>query len=316
MNKSALLRKQFLVMDSIDFTDSSSRTPSLDNELLSAFVAVVDNNGFTAAANQLHKTQSTISLRIRTLEERLGTRLLQRTSRQLTLTQDGETFLVYARRLLQLQREALSVLGHGDHDGVIRFGLPENYAEAWLPALLGRFAELHPRIRPYIHCRMSSELIESLEAGELDLVLTIQHKSQRHGVSMGHEEVVWAAHRDYCVDPNAPLALALFPDHCPYRERALEALARMGRQWSLEYTTQSPTGLRVAVNQGKAVTVTDRRAMPENWRILGEADGFPALPPAELTVRQSPSFQHPAGDTLIDLLREQLLSDNNLHDAS
>jgi len=307
MANNASFGKRILPMYSIDTANSSSYAPSLDNNLLSAFVAVVDNRGFTAAAGQLHKTQSTISLRIRTLEERLGTRLLQRTSRQLVLTQDGETFLVYARRLLQLQREALSVLGHGDRDGVIRFGLPENYAEAWLPELLARFAECHPRIRPHIHCRMSSELIEALEAGELDLVLTVHHDSQPHGVSMGREEVVWAAHCDYRVAPNVPLALALFPDHCPYRRRALDALTRLGRQWSLGYTTQSPTGLRIAVDQGSAVTVTDRRALPENWRILGEAEGFPALPPAELEVRQSPSFQHPAGDTLVDLLRERLL---------
>ena len=100
-------------MESIDSTDcpagpdrdtDGSVAPALDNELLSAFVAVVDNDGFTAAARQLHKTQSTISARVRNLEERLQVRLLDRSSRRVLLTQDGQTFLVYARRLLQLQR--------------------------------------------------------------------------------------------------------------------------------------------------------------------------------------------------------------------
>ena len=86
-------------MHSIDKTDGHS-LPILDTELLSAFVAVIENGGFTAAARQLHKTQSTISQRIRTLEERVGSPLVYRTSRQLSLTEDGEILLVYARRLL------------------------------------------------------------------------------------------------------------------------------------------------------------------------------------------------------------------------
>ena len=295
-------------MHSIDKTDGHS-LPILDTELLSAFVAVIENRGFTAAARQLHKTQSTISQRIRTLEERVGSPLVYRTSRQLSLTEDGEIFLVYARRLLQLQREAISALGHGDRDGVIRFGLPENYAEIWLPRLLDRFAQRHPRIRPHIHCRMSSELIEALEAGELDLALTVRHANHGNGDILAAESLVWAAHRDFDHDPQAALPLALFPDHCPYRQRALDSLTRQGRQWSLHYTSQSPTGLRMAVNQRDAVTVADRRTLPDDWRILGDTDGLPPLPPAELELHRSPSFQHPAGDDLIMLIRELLASD-------
>ncbi|WP_016855401.1 LysR substrate-binding domain-containing protein [Halomonas smyrnensis] len=292
-------------MNSIDKADGQT-LPILDTELLSAFVAVIENEGFTAAARQLHKTQSTISQRIRTLEARVGTPLLQRTSRQLCLTPDGEIFLVYARRLLQLQREAISALGHGDREGVIRFGLPENYAEAWLPRLLDRFAQRHPRIRPHIHCRMSSELIEALESGELDLALTVRHANHGNGDILGTESLVWAAHRDFHHDAGSPLPLALFPDHCPYRQRALDSLTRQGRQWSLQYTSQSPTGLRMAINQRNAVTVADRRTLPADWQVLDEADGLPALPPAQLELHRSPSFQHPAGDDLITLIRELL----------
>ncbi|WP_136248237.1 LysR substrate-binding domain-containing protein [Halomonas borealis] len=301
-------------MNSIDDSDRSS-LPILDTELLSAFVAVVENEGFTAAARQLHKTQSTISQRIRTLEQRVGVALLRRTSRRLSLTPDGEVFLVYARRLLQLQREALSALGHGDREGVIRFGLPENYAEAWLPRLLERFARRHPRIRPHIHCRMSSELIEALEGGELDLALTVRHANHSHGEALGAEALVWAAHRDFRQDPRAALPLALFPDHCPYRQRALDSLTRQGRQWSLQYTSQSPTGLRMAVNQRDAVTVADRRTLPADWRILDDADGLPPLPPAQLELHRSPSFQHPAGDDLIALLRDLLAPEDQPEDA-
>jgi DNA-binding transcriptional LysR family regulator len=292
------------MMESIDTTDTSP-APTLDNELLGAFVAVVDNGGFTAAGRQLHKTQSTISARVRTLEERLQVRLLERSSRRVALTPDGATFLVYARRLLQLQREAMSVVGRGGR-GVIRFGVPENYAETWLPGLLDRFAELHPGIQPHIHCRMSSELLDALADGQLDLVLAVCYGSRPTGEPLGTEELVWAAHQSFRPDPGAPLPLALFPDDCPYRRRALNALALADRPWTLEYTTQSPTGLRAAVNQGSVVTVTDRLTLPECWHVLGEPDGLPPLPPTELELHRSPSFQHPAGDDLVALLRERI----------
>lgn len=291
-------------MESIDITDSSTG-PMLDSELLSAFVSVVENDSFTAAARQLHKTQSTISARLRTLEQRLEVRLLERTSRRVALTREGETFLVYARRILQLQREAVSVLGIGS-GGVIRLGVPENYAEAWLPDLLQRFAQLHPGVRLHIHCRMSRELLEALGEGQLDLVLNVSYEPRPTGEAVATEELVWAAHRNYRPKAEGAVPLALFPQDCPYRQRALEALARTGRAWTLEYTSQSPTGLRVTVDQGSAITVTDRRTLPESWYTLGEADGLPPLPSTELEIHRSPSFQHPAGDDLVGLLRDMV----------
>ena len=301
-------------MESIDANDwpaapncdtNGSTAPALDHELLSAFVAVVDNGGFTAAGRQLHKTQSTISARVRNLEARLQVQLLDRTSRHVVLTPDGQTFLVYARRLLQLQREAVSVLGGGG-EGVIRLGIPENYAEAWLPGLLDRFTELHPRIRPHIHCRMSSELLERLADGQLDLVISVCYGPRPTGEPLGTEELVWAAHHRFRTAAHEPLPLALFPDDCPYRRRALSALAATDRRWTVAYTSQSPTGLRATVNQGGAVTVTDRRTLPECWRVLGDAEGLPPLPHTELELHRSPSFQHPAGDDLVVLLRDLL----------
>lgn len=289
-------------MESIVSTDSTG-SPALDTELLSAFVAVAEAGSFTAAARQLHKTQSTISARVRTLEERLDARLLERTSRQVDLTRDGEMFLVYARRLLQLQREAVSMLGSGG-DTPVRLGIPENYAEAWLPELLQRFGERYPNIRLHIHCRMSRELLDSLAEGQLDIILSVRHDPGRDGEPVATEELVWAARREFRPHPERPLPLALFPEGCPYRRRALQALTEVDRPWTLEYTSQSPTGLRVTVDQGSAVTVTDRRTLPASWRMLGEEEGLPPLPPTELEVHRSPSFRHPAGDDLVALLHE------------
>ncbi|WP_110670095.1 LysR substrate-binding domain-containing protein [Salinicola halophilus] len=287
-------------MASIGISDNLG-APGLDSDLLLAFVTVADSGGFTAAARHLHKTQSTISLRIRTLESRLDARLIERGHRQLTLTAEGETFLIYARRLLLLQREALSALGRVQPI-TLRFGLPEDYADTWLPALLERFSAAHPEVRVHIHCRMSTELLEQLEQGALDIVLAVQHAEDSGGRQVAAEEVVWAAHETFRLPPAGPIPLALFPEQCIYRRRAIAALAHIDRSWRLDATSQSPSGLRVIVNRGQAVTLADRRSLPVDWRALGEAEGLPPLPPAILEIHHSPSLTHPAFDDFIALI--------------
>ena len=153
---------------------------------------------------------------------------------------------------------------------------------------------------------MSSELLEALADGQLDLVLSVCYQPRPTGEPLGREELVWAAHRSFRPDPQGPLPLALFPDDCPYRRRALNALARIDRPWTLAYTSQSPSGLRAAVNQGGVATVADRRTLPECWHVLGEAEGLPPLAPTQLELHRSPSFQHPAGDDFVALLRGQI----------
>lgn len=161
-------------MPSINISHKSKHA-HLDSKLLLAFVAVAETGGFTAAAHHLHKTQSTVSLRIRTLETRLGVTLFERSSRALSLTADGRTFLVYARRLLQLQHEAISSVSSAARPMALRFGVPEDYVDPWVSTCLQEFGTAYPAVRPHIHCGMSTDLIEQLQAGALDLALTVRH---------------------------------------------------------------------------------------------------------------------------------------------
>lgn len=284
-----------------------SKLTSLDPELIRAFVAVVESGGFTAAARQLHRTQSTISLRIRTLEERLDTHLFMRNSRRLELSRDGENFLIHARRIIQVQNDAIIALKQTSSDrGAVRFGLPEDYAELWLPDLLKSFYALRPGARLHVHCRTSLELLERLQAGELDVALVVRHGPNAGGRLLGRHDVVWAAHRDFALGPQASVPLALFPETCCYRQRGLQALATAERPYHVVYTSQSPTGIKIAVNHGAAVTMIDRCTLPENWRVLDETDGLPPLPAADLELHRSPGICDPLTDDLVSLIESMV----------
>ncbi|MGY4375300.1 DNA-binding transcriptional LysR family regulator [Bradyrhizobium sp. i1.3.6] len=122
-------------------------TPVLDPDLLKAFLAVAEHRSFTRAAQLLNRTQSAVSVQIRRLEERIGTKLFQRTRAGVALTAAGDELLVYARRLLDLNAEAIDVLRARKRDAVVRLGVMDDYGTIVIPPLLARFAQNHPEIR-------------------------------------------------------------------------------------------------------------------------------------------------------------------------
>src|SRR5262249_30420278 len=96
--------------------------PALDPELLKAFVAVADQRSFTRAAPQLTRPQSAVSMQIKRLEDRLGVMLFHRTKSNVALSQAGEGFLGYARRILSLNDEAVARLREHMVEGIVRLG--------------------------------------------------------------------------------------------------------------------------------------------------------------------------------------------------
>src|SRR5260221_10328771 len=94
--------------------------PSLDPELLRAFVAVADHRSFTRAAVTLNRTQSAVSMQIKRLEDRLGVALFSRTKANVDLSAAGEGLLGYATRILALNEEAVGRLAERKVEGVVR----------------------------------------------------------------------------------------------------------------------------------------------------------------------------------------------------
>src|SRR5687767_15188384 len=95
----------------------------LDSRSLALFLAVAESLGFRQAAETLHLSQPPLSRAIRTLEERLGTRLFERDTRSVTLTVAGRKLLPRARRIMRLIRDAEHALAIGVEPRRLRLGL-------------------------------------------------------------------------------------------------------------------------------------------------------------------------------------------------
>ncbi len=136
------------------------------------FVCVVDSGSFSAASRKLGCTPSAVSKLIERMENRLGVRLVQRTSRSLSLTQEGRTFHRSAVRVLEAVTEAESALAevNAPATGLLRIHTTLNFAQTQLAPLLPEFLALNPRLR--IEFLLNSEPIDLVNA-DVDLSLQV-----------------------------------------------------------------------------------------------------------------------------------------------
>src|SRR5437763_1386868 len=154
--------------------------PSLDPELLRAFVAVAEHRSFTRAAVTLNRTQSAVSIQIKRLEDRLGVELFARTKANVEVSAAGEGLLGYAKRILALNEEAVGRLAERKVEGVVRLGVMDDYGTSIDPPLLASFLAFYPRI----HVELETGLTASIPAphGQAEnLIIAIHPEGRRQG---------------------------------------------------------------------------------------------------------------------------------------
>lgn len=276
----------------------------LDLALLQAFAAVVDSGSFTRAAQYLCRTQSAVSMQLRKLEDLTGHQLLHRDSRNIKLTDEGEVLLGYARRMIRLNEEALVAMDQPHAQGHVRLGMPDDYAHQFLPGVLAHFAHAYPRVQLEVIGALSGDLLNRVEAGELDVALITRQPKRRRGQVLRTEHLVWTGSRQHLAYEVSPLPLALFPEGCVFREHALAALDAAQIPWRIAYSSQSFAGGKLAVSGGLALTVVAQSMVPPEWRTLGAEQHLPRLPEIEIALHRAPGILSP----VVALLEAQLVA--------
>lgn len=141
---------------------------------MQAFVAVVQEGSFTRAAEQLDTSPQMISKQVSRLEERLGVRLLNRTTRRVHLTEAGERFAGRAETLLEDFADLENQLGdyQAEVQGQLRISAPASFATLHLPRLLCDFQQAFPKIR--IDLQLNDRKVDIIDEG-FDVALRIGH---------------------------------------------------------------------------------------------------------------------------------------------
>jgi DNA-binding transcriptional LysR family regulator len=247
---------------------------NLDLDLVRTFVTIAGTGNFTRAAETMRRQQSTISLQVQRLESALGQKLIERTPRSVRLTSEGETFLGYARRLLDLNDEVVSRVNEPHMQGSVRLGTPEDFATRHLPEVLARFTQAYPAVALEVTCDLTMNLLERFRKGAFDLTLIKRERgaTEPGGIRVWREPLVWvAADRDFW-SIDGPLPLVVSPTPCVYRKRATEALDKARRAWRIAYTCGSLAGSLAAVKAGLGVTVLAKDMVPAGLHVI---DGRP-----------------------------------------
>ncbi len=288
-------------------------TALIDVDQLRAFIAIAETGSFTRAAEAVFKTQSAVSMQMKRLEERIGRPIFARDGRASKLTEDGERLLDYARRIVKLNVEALAAFDETEMTGRVRLGVPDDYADRYLPEIMARFARAYPGVELTVICEPSVDLIARVDDNELDLAIITNCEGRRLTETFRRERLLWVASNRHSTHLEERLPLALGRPTCSWRRSAIECLDEIGRPYRVLYSSWNAGAVAAAVLAGLAVSVFPESGLRPGMRVLSPADGFPELSSCRIGLVRSP---HEAS-ALADALAEHIISSlDNLSEAA
>jgi len=280
----------------------------LDLDQLQSFCAIADCGSFTEAARRVNKTQSAVSMQIKRLEERLGQPLLSRDGRSVSLTQHGERLYARARKMLKINAEIMDDFADQEMAGVIRFGVPDDYAVRLLPVILSTFQKSHSRIMIDVCCASSEELLAGMRQGRFDIICFTQGTNHEYGELFRTERMYWVAAQGGQALHQDPLPIA-GGQTCCWKTNAVEALDRIGREYRVAYTSSNALAIGSAVLTDLAVGFLPESALQPGMMAISETETLPRLRDAEIALMRA---SHAYGGIYDALARHIIESMGNL----
>ncbi|MBK5297987.1 MAG: LysR family transcriptional regulator [Vicinamibacteria bacterium] len=239
------------------------------SELL-VFLTVAGERSFSRAAAKLHRTQPAVSQAIRRLEEELGERLFDRSSKQGALTEAGRVLREYAQRLMRLSEEAeVAVRELRDlRRGRVLVGANEAAVHALLP-LIARFRQAHPEIQVEVRRVPSRQVGVEVVQGSLDFGVITFLPAERGllTLSLGPDDLVMLVHPQHALAGRKDVTLAEFGreiviahnDPSPTRERVLRTFEQKHAPINIQVALPSLEAIKRAVEMKMGVALLPKR---------------------------------------------------------
>ena len=251
-------------------------TALLDIDQLRTFIAIAETGSFTKAAEVVNKTQSAVSMQMKRLEERIERPIFARDGRASKLTEDGARLLDYARRLVKLNVETVAAFSDAALSGRVRLGVPDDYADRYLPEIMARFSRAYPGVELTVICEPSVDLLERIDGNEIDLAIVTNCEGKRASETFRRERLLWVTSNRHSTHLEEPLPLALGRPSCTWRRTAIERLESVGRPYRVLYSSSNAGAVAAAVLAGLAVSVlAEVRLAPRHARADRERKASP-----------------------------------------
>lgn len=225
---------------------------NLDLTALRSFVTVADAGGVTRAAGLLNLTQSAVSMQLKRLEESLGLPLLDRSSRQIAVTPQGEQLLSYARRMLLLNDEALQKMTSQDFEGEVSLGVPHDIIYPYIPPVLRQFSADFPRMQIKLVSAPTRGLRDMFARGEIDAILTTEEQPGEGGEPLVTLPLIWRGAKGGTAYRQRPLPVA-FCKNCIFRSGVLRRMDAAEFDWTMVVESELDNAVDAVVSADLAV---------------------------------------------------------------
>ncbi|MEP0520145.1 MAG: LysR family transcriptional regulator [Hyphomicrobiales bacterium] len=292
---------------------------NFDIDTLRAVVAGADFGSFARAAVQLGRSQSTISMQLKKLEQQAGAPLFARKGRMLVPTEAGEVLIAYARRIVALNDETALAIGATVNTAIVRLGMPQDFFEDIMPATLTAFSKDYPHVHVDIRVGENHKLSEEIKTGRLNgAIAFFEEGTTDDGELLCKLPMRWLAHDTYIRDTAAEsIPLVMFDHPCLFRKAALSAFDQAKRRWRMAVTTSSLLYVWSALRSNRGIGVRTEHGLPADIVSLDDGFGLPKLPSIELRLLQSQNASSSARD-LCEILRVQatkIIASNGIYQS-
>ncbi len=283
---------------------------------LETFYWAAKLGSFTAAAERLSATQSTVSMRIRDLEQDLGITLFDRSQRTARLTATGCELLSYTENLLNLMAEIQErVSAPESMQGLLRLGVAEVVSTTWLPEFIKTIHQRYPKVRLELDEALTIELVERLRNGSLDLILAPGRAPGYDFItrSLGMVKFAWMASPSLGIEgePLGPRELQRWPVIAlareSYHHTTIEEWFRAGNAYLRRIDTCKSLGIAASLTAaGLGISYLPVRCYKKEvsegrLRVLRTV---PEMPPVEFTATNSVGAFHPIAQLMAEVAVE------------
>lgn len=280
-----------------------SDAPTFAPEQLKSFLALAETRNFTRAAERLGISQPTVSQHVRKLEQAAGRALVNRDTRELQLTDNGDAMAGFARTILAANDAARRYFSGAAMRGRLRFGTADDLAITGLPRILREFRQLYPQINLELTVSQSDQLHRRLKGGALDLVFVKWVSGAQEGEVVKQDTFSWVGLEQTVLEPGAPVPVIAYPAPSLSRKLALDALENAGRTWRVTCTTKQISGVLAALRAGIGIAVMPTSLIPADLQVITERFDLPPVGNVDFTLIRNPL----ANTEVVDALTQAIM---------
>ncbi|WP_419908615.1 LysR family transcriptional regulator [Hoeflea sp.] len=267
----------------------------MDIDSLKAFLAITETGSFTAAGQQVGRTQSAVSQQIKKLEAEIGRPVFDRSSGAVRLTQEGRRLLGPARDVLNAHDRAREAFALTSGAGRVALGMSEIFLTPILRRLLPEIRKLETEVELSLWTEATPELIGGLRDSGLDLALLAGDAlGMPESVPLFAREAVWIGPEVVDLHDADPLPIIKWGEGSDYARTIQGALEQAGRRYRVAMSTKSFGGMMAAARAGIGIAAGLAENAEAGLRVLGREAGMPPLRTLSVSLARRPEARSKA----------------------